>query len=78
MIIFRFCCHLVYNYSIFLQIILHHTCQFGHTIALGWTYFKANLCVLKTKGHAHGVGVQRRFKICNAKYSARTVNLKGN
>ena len=38
-----------------------------------WTEIQ-RLC----NGHAHGVGVQRRFKICNAKYSARTVNLKGN
>ena len=30
----------------------------------------------RAPGHAHGVGVQRCFKICNAKYSARTVNLK--
>ena len=29
----------------------------------------------RAPGHTHGVGVQRRFKISNAKYSARTVNL---
>ena len=54
-------------------------------LALGGVYMipgrlspQSKFTLVPSHGHAHGVGVQRRFKICNAKYSARTVNLKGN
>ena len=41
--ILRSCCNLI-NHLTFLQIILHHTCQFGH--AIGQTSLETNLCVL--------------------------------
>ena len=41
--ILRSCCNLI-NHSTFSQIILHHTCQFGH--AIGQTSLETNLRVL--------------------------------